>query len=554
MKKAKKNLLLSLGIFAGFLLPFVSSAMTPYAQLNSSTLLNRAGLGNYPAACTNHIPEQYLGTGLSGTLSSIDLRFDGTVPNIYFFEADTKADLLNQNGTAHVINSAFPGPFTGNGQNSDKNIAGSNWGSPVFNSSKYYGLIYNNSNSGGFSDNNYGLSATSTDASFTNQDWGLGHWGAIGCSSISNGGVIDTTSTVMSNIYFRLNGITGPDITVPGPNLTYTDPIASSTLQALPGTSSFKYAFKYDFTNFSTSSDGTYLATAHYSTPNLPVLYDLESSSFTFDSGVATGTAAVLIPDTLFLPEFGTSTPWSTYTDLFFRSNGSSTLVYTTPTINFYVSQPFPTSSAYISGVYVSKNGFRVDNNNCIIDSYGRFLDVNGDATSTCVLYTAALPKAAIDDCSSDYNVPLFASGTMRMISCSVQAAGKNILSWLFTPPPQVIDDFTSTIKGLGTIFPFNIFTSLSDVVNGVLNGDGSYTVRPVGKDPMSDPKYDQLVFLQNTAVLGNNGIVIMTSSSLESVVGKEAKDQIFLIIRYALRILLFTFVIALIWIKTRKH
>jgi hypothetical protein len=325
--------------------------------------------------------------------------------------------------------------------------------------------------------------------------------------------------------------------------LIYTHPIASSTIQGVDAK-----IFNYNFTGFSTDTNIYYTAITYNDTLNAGFFYELKDTNFVYDSGVSNGSSSVFIDHNLFIPANGTTTRYLTQTELYRHVIGSgiSTLVYTSPSIEFYVINPFPTSTDSTRAKYHFVRGHQVDSQGFLINQIGQYVDLNGFVTSTPVLWdttsTPAFDQA--QDCSAYDNLPLFSSATLNGIFCKTQNFISGVFDWLIYPGESVKADLSNALDNVMSVFPFNIFTGFGlNSVQYISDQSKTFLLTP-------DTNYEQLVFFQNTSVFGNAGITLLTSSSLESFIGKEAKNKLFDLEKIFLNLMFLIFVVVVLYNK----
>lgn len=288
--------------------------------------------------------------------------------------------------------------------------------------------------------------------------------------------------------------------------------------------------FGFTFENFSTSTNKYYQATVYYSTPTESTNYQYQTSNpLNYQSGVATGTALIsFFPQNLYIPSLGSTTEWSAYANLYEGTtlNGSSSriLAYTTPTITFSVS-PNYASTTQIWNDYLthwSDTGYRVDNNGFMVDYYNRFVDRFGNPTSTGILAPTST-ILHVDICSGDYDVPLFSSGTMRMIACTSKDILKSIIDWIFVPPKFVTDIWSEQIQHTKEVPPFNIVWGVVTAFQQTASSTSANSLN------YNDLKLDIPEAHINTQILSADMVKTwLTTSHCDATCAQGRKDTIF--------------------------
>lgn len=194
-----KNKALFLGIFLGLLVvlfPAITAAMTPFAQ---DTDISQSAAN----AFYNDYSQINLGTGLSGTLSSIDLHFvaSSTISNAIFIEYDTLTDYQQNKiltGSIRVLGASCAINSTGSAT-ATTSFAGSCFGSPTFTATKWYSFFFQTQTTNTVFGKDFDLRfGTSTP---------MATYGYFGTPNADN-----SQRILLATPFFRLNGVTGPDV------------------------------------------------------------------------------------------------------------------------------------------------------------------------------------------------------------------------------------------------------------------------------------------------------------------------------------------------------
>lgn len=112
--------------------------------------------------------------------------------------------------------------------------------------------------------------------------------------------------------------------------------------------------------------------------------------------------------------------------------------------------------------------------------------------------------------------------------------------NFLTTPTPALVSSTAAQFNKFMTTPPFSIFFNLTNIMQAQLANN---TSSPSGTD------YSALTFNQSSTFLGNNPVVLMTSSSLADFIGEPAKEAFFTDFGYFLWFLYAAFVTATIWL-----
>ncbi len=186
-------------MFAGLFAFAITHAMTPFSQ-TGATISSGSGINQYPWQIE-------LGTGLSGNLSSIDVRFDSTtdLKTFYIIEFDNQT-AYNTNvitsgqgaGTVRVKGSACSFS-TATSVNTDTNLslACFGGGTITFNPAKWYVLLEDSTTT--YLSNAVAGVATST---YSFPDYGFFFVAGNPEGFIASGNMF---------VYFKLNGVSGPN-------------------------------------------------------------------------------------------------------------------------------------------------------------------------------------------------------------------------------------------------------------------------------------------------------------------------------------------------------
>jgi len=170
--------------------------------------------------------------------------------------------------------------------------------------------------------------------------------------------------------------------------------------------------------------------------------------------------------------------------------------------------------------------------------------------TSTTIGIASSIAALFSVDCSQYNGIGIFDASSGAAFTCYLEAAGLNLLKFFVVPHTLSLDTFAGAIRGLTSLFPFNIFLSFSNVINGTFTGTGTISIRANANSTI----YDRLTFNQNTAIFGNTPITLITSSSLASFIGEDAKNYLFTIEKSVMYIVFLMLVIITLYEKVKSH
>ena len=323
MTKITKSQSLKKAVFFSAFLTLIffnrAHAMTPYGTLDGTAPISAPGGYLYLK----------LGTGLSGTLSNFSFRINTSfgIADMRFGYYTTKSDYDND-VLGNLItqgNDCDTGDQTlaGLSNSSTSTIAGSCFGSPVFNGSRYYTVYFQPPTGVGASSpvwNIYG---------FANSGTAFGQQSGIINAYPSGTTYRDTTTSTPG---FVLGGITGPD--------AMTSPTVGASFVTPPATSTVTSTALSDFGTWDLSLSGLSTSTRYdfaveYSSGSLfPSRYDFRAN-FT----PATSSLVLSIPKTSLLASgfLGVNYIWNATATVFIGGSATDTVV---TSVNFLIGSP----------------------------------------------------------------------------------------------------------------------------------------------------------------------------------------------------------------------
>jgi len=125
-------------------------------------------------------------------------------------------------------------------------------------------------------------------------------------------------------------------------------------------------------------------------------------------------------------------------------------------------------------------------------------------------LDVSATSSAFYVDCSM-HDGGFFTSSTVNGLVCGLKKIAFQIIGWLIVPPKNILNEFTSSWNSIKTVFPFNVIYETSETTQEIANTEASSTTANTWS-----------VSIKNT------NFTLLTSTTLESVMGSSTKAQVF--------------------------